>query len=83
MNKLVSKEPGYLSNYGNRLMRPMPGKDQDRVFQNQQKPYNIISCHPHNPPVHRQFPRLTLENKLIESGQYFGQQSLNYNPEGY
>ena len=83
MSKLASKEPGYMSNYGNRLMRPMPGKDQDQIFQNQQKPYNIISCHPHNPPIHRQFPRLTLENKLIESGQYFGQQSLNYNPEGY
>ena len=57
----------------------MPGKDQDRVYQNQQKPYNIINCYPNNPPVHRQFPRLTLENKLIETGQFSGQ-TRQYSP---
>ena len=53
-------ESGYMSNYGNRLMRPMPGKDQDRVFENQQKPYNIISFYPNDSAIHRKYPKLTL-----------------------
>lgn len=67
-----------MSNYGNRLMRPMPGKDQDRIYEHQQKPYNIISCYPNQaPPLHRQYPKLTLEDKLIETGQYMGQSQYN------
>ena len=72
------QEQGYMSNYGSRLMRPMPGKQQDTVYTRQQKPYNIISCYPQaNPAVHRKYPKLTLEDKLIETGHY------GYNPEGY
>lgn len=72
------KESGYMLDYGNRLMRPMPGRDQDTVYERQQKPYNIISCYPREvPSVHRKFPKLTLENKLIETGYY------GFNPEGY
>lgn len=71
-------EPGYMSNYGSNLMRAMPGKDQDRVYERQQIPYNIISCYPREAPsVHRKFPKLTLENKLIETGHY------GFNPEGF
>lgn len=69
-----------MSNYGSRLMRAMPGKDQDRVYENQQKPYNIISFYPSDGAIHRKYPKLTLENRLIETGQYSGQPSLNYNP---
>lgn len=57
----------------------MPGKGQDFIYERQQKPYNIISCYPRDgQPKHRVFPKLTLENKLIETGQY---QFMN--PERY
>ena len=71
-------EKGKMFNYGSSIMRPMPGRDQDTVYERQQKPYNIISCYPKEVPnVHRRFPRLTLEDKLIETGHY------GYNPEGF
>lgn len=60
-----------MSNYGTRLMRAMPGKDQDYVYERQQKPYNIISCYPREVyNAHRVYPKFTLESKLIETGQY-------------
>lgn len=80
---MSNKEPGYMSNYGDRLMRPMPGKAQDKIYANQQKPYNIINCYPNGNPIHREYPKLTLENKLIETGQYFSGSKINYNPERY
>ena len=62
-----------MSNYGSRLMKPMPGRDQDFIYERQQKPYNIISCYPKDglSNTHRLHPRLTLESKLISNGQYF------------
>lgn len=59
-----------MSNYGSRLMKALPGKDQDFVYERQQKPYNIISCYPRDSNAHRVYPKLTLESKLIETGQY-------------
>jgi hypothetical protein len=43
-------------------MKPMPGRDQDFIFERQQKPYNIISCYPKDVPTntHRVYPRITL-----------------------
>lgn len=64
-------------------MRPMPGKQQDRVYENQQKPYNILSFYPSDAAIHRKYPKLTLQNKLIETGQYFGQPGSNYNPQRF
>ena len=48
------------SNYGNQLMRPIPGSDQDRVYERQEKAFNIINCYPREyPNVHRKYPKLT------------------------
>ncbi len=81
-NSRPDYEQAYMSNYGSRLMKPMPGRDQDFVYERQQKPYNIISCYPKENPnsnVHRIYPKLTLESKLIEHGQY----PSTLNPERY
>ena len=52
-------------------MRPIPGKDQDRVYEKQEKAFNIINCYPKEyPTVHRKFPKLTLEHRLIENNLY-------------
>jgi hypothetical protein len=69
---------GQISNYGTRIIRPMPGKYQDYIFEKQQKPYNIISYYPkRDENRHRVYPKLTLEDKLLETGQMPGQ---NANP---
>ena len=43
------------------------GFERFRVFEHQQKPYNIISCYPKENESNklRNFPKLTLEDKLI------------------
>lgn len=42
------------------------------MYERQQKPYNIISCYPKEEDTNklRNFPKLTLENRLIERGSY-------------
>lgn len=51
-----------MQNYGSRLMRAMPGKDQDYIYERQQKAYNIITCYPKDSPsiTHRIYPKYTL-----------------------
>jgi hypothetical protein len=45
--------------------------DRFTIFEKQQKGYNIISCYPKEMTSSlKVFPKLTLENKLIESGRY-------------
>lgn len=42
-------------------MRNFPGTDQDRVYERQEKAYNIINCYPREyPNIHRKYPKLTL-----------------------
>ena len=61
-----------MSGYGSKLLLPSPRRgDQDAVYERQQKPYNIINCYPREViNTHRAYPKYTLENKLIETGQY-------------
>ena len=45
----------------------MRGMDQAEVYRRQEKNYNIISYRPKDyEPSLKQFPRLTLEDRLIE-----------------
>lgn len=48
------------------------GFERFRIYERQQKPYNIISCYPKEEDNNklRTFPKLTLENQLIERGSY-------------
>lgn len=53
-----------MASYGLSLMR---GIDQAEVYRRQEKNYNIISYRPKDyEPSLKQFPRLTLEDRLIE-----------------
>ena len=55
----------HLSNYGQNLMK---GSQFDRfsIFEKQQKGYNIINCYPKEMSSSlRNFPKFTLEDKLI------------------
>ena len=54
------------------MLQRKQGFERFRVYERQQKPYNIISCYPKkNEDNHlRNFPKLTLEDGLIEKGSY-------------
>ena len=58
-----------MSNYGNKLLQPIPSTstiNQDSVYTKQQKPYDIISFSPKIiTNTHRFYPKYTLEHKLI------------------
>ena len=55
-----------MSQYGNHLMKA-PVLDQNRIFEKQEKEYNIISYYPKPyAPRLKNFPRLTLEDQIIE-----------------
>lgn len=44
--------------------------DRFKVYERQQKPFDIINCYPNNGDRQlRLFPKLTLEHKLIENGR--------------
>lgn len=48
------------------------GFQRFRIYERQQKPFNIISCYPKEDESNklRTFPKLTLEDKLRERGSY-------------
>ena len=47
--------------------------NQDGVYEQQEKNFNIISLQPVNHGhTHRKYPRLTLEDGLLEKGGYWG-----------
>jgi len=54
------------------ILQRKSGFERFSVFERQQKPYNIISCYPKETDSNklRTFPKLTLEDKLIERGSY-------------
>lgn len=54
------------------LTQRKEGFERFRIYQRQQQPYNIISCYPKEDDNNhlRNFPKLTLENKLLERGSY-------------
>jgi hypothetical protein len=54
------------------LTQRREGFERFRIYQRQQQPYNIISCYPKEEGnnILRSFPKLTLENKLLERGSY-------------
>jgi hypothetical protein len=55
-----------MANYGTNLIRNT-SMDQTQVYKKQEKEFNIISFYPKEyKPNLRQYPRLTLEDKLIE-----------------
>ena len=59
-----------MSQYGNHLMNGPP-LDQNRIYEKQERAYNIISYYPKAyTPKLKNFPRLTLENQLIERGGF-------------
>lgn len=63
-----------MASYGSNLVRNT-SMDQAQVYKKQEKEFNIISFYPKEyKPNLRQFPKLTLENKLIEFGN-----NPNYN----
>ena len=46
--------------------------DQTQIYEKQEKHFNIINCHPKGySPRLKQFPRLTLEDHLIERNSSF------------
>jgi hypothetical protein len=54
-----------MANYGTNLMRNI-SMDQNQIYKKQEKDFNIISYYPKEyKPNLRQFPKFTLENKLI------------------
>lgn len=59
-----------LSQYGNNLMNNfnhMQLLDQNRVYEKQEREYNILSYQPKAyTPRLKNYPRLTLEDKLLE-----------------
>jgi len=58
-----------MANYGTSLMRNTP-MDQAQVYRKQEKEFNIISFYPKEyKPNLRQFPKLTMEDKLIENSK--------------
>jgi hypothetical protein len=55
-----------MANYGNNLMKNTP-MDQAQIYRKQEKEFNIISFYPKEiKPSLRQFPKLTMEDRLIE-----------------
>lgn len=55
-----------MANYGNNIMRNI-SMDQTQIYKRQEKDFNIISYYPKEfKPNLRQFPKLTLEDKLLE-----------------
>ena len=55
-----------LSQYGNNLLNTQY-YDQNRVYEKQEKEFNIINYYPKKyTPRLKNFPRLTLEDRLIE-----------------
>lgn len=47
--------------------------DQTQVYKRQEKEFNIISFYPKDvKPNLRQFPKLTMEDRLIEKAHYEG-----------
>ena len=55
-----------LSQYGNNLLNGQ-FYDQNRVYQKQEHGFNIINYYPKNyTPKLKNYPRLTLEDKIIE-----------------
>lgn len=48
------------------------GFERFRIYERQQKPFDIINCYPKEYESNklRNFPKLTLENQLIEKGAY-------------
>ena len=55
-----------MANYGNSIMRNI-SMDQTQIYKRQEKDFNIISYYPKEfKPNLRQFPKLTLEDKLLE-----------------
>ncbi len=60
------------------------GFERFRIYHRQQQPYNIISCYPKEEDNNqlRNFPKLTLENKLLERGSYhsFKEEKFFSNP---
>jgi hypothetical protein len=55
-----------MANYGTSLMRNSQ-MDQAQIYRKQEKEFNIISFYPkeYKPNLH-QFPKLTLEDRIIE-----------------
>jgi hypothetical protein len=60
-----------MASYGNTLMKNTP-MDQAQIYRRQEKEFNIISFYPKDvKPSLRQFPKLTMEDKLIEKKNSF------------
>ena len=59
-----------MANYGRNLLgRSNSVREQEDVYERQQRNFNIISYYPKNVrPTLRNFPKLTLEDKLLEHG---------------
>ena len=56
-----------MANYGNNLMRNS-SMEQTQVYKRQEKEFNIINFHPkEHKPALKQFPKLSLEHRLIEN----------------
>lgn len=57
---------------GESAIRRRQGFERFGIYERQQKPFNIISCYPKDYESNklRNFPKLTLENRLIERGSY-------------
>lgn len=53
-------------------MQKRQGFERFRIYERQQKPFNIISCYPKENESNklRNFPKLTLEDRLRERGSY-------------
>jgi hypothetical protein len=58
--------------YRDEVVKKRQGFERFRIYEQQQKPFNIISCYPKEQENNklRNFPKLTLEDKLIERGAY-------------
>ena len=64
--------PEMISNKG-QTYRRRQGFQRFNIYERQQKPFNIISFYPKQNESNnlRNFPKLTLEDKLIEKGTYY------------
>lgn len=55
-----------MASYGTNLVKNTP-MDQAQIYRKQEKEFNIISFYPKEvKPSLRQFPKLTMEDRLIE-----------------
>ena len=53
--------------------------DRFAIYEKQQKGYNIINCYPKSMSSSlRMFPKLTLENKLIENARYYNKYWIDF-----